>query len=156
LEAAKLALKEKRFDDGLRHTKAIAAGTPEAIAVKTLTDEINTEVANVLAERKSAEERSAQDRQLSEQRAAVVRDLQDKLRNLGYDLTVGESDKPEELIITSKDFDQTDQRVRFLSFLRGRTNPATDVCLLGFRVVNLRTSALPLVGFSEKYVLGCF
>ena len=54
-------------------------------------------------------------------------ELQRKLRNLGYDLTVAQSDKPGELTITSKDFDDTDHRVRFLSLLRSRNSPAAEV-----------------------------
>ena len=78
-------------------------------------------------------------------------ELQRELRNLGYDLTVAQSDKPGELTIASKDFDETDRRLRFLSFLRGRSSPAAGVCIAGFEAVCLKGA-----GFSEVYSLDCF
>ena len=85
-------------------------------------------------------------------------ELQRKLRNLGYDLTVAQSDKPGELTITSKDFDDTDHRVRFLSLLRSRNSPAAEVCLAGFQTVRLKTPGdlFGFFGFSQTYSLECF
>jgi hypothetical protein len=85
----------------------------------------------------------------------ALRNLQAALRNLGYDVTVSQSDKPTEFTIISKDFDDTDHRVRFLSFLRGENTLLTEVCSVGFETLHLRTSDLPFLGFSDTYSLAC-
>jgi hypothetical protein len=93
--------------------------------------------------------------QLAEEaRKAALRNLQDSLKNLGYDLTVAQSDKADELIITSKDFGDTDHRVRFLSFLRAPNSPAAYVCVAGFQTVRLKDTGF-LGLFSETYPLEC-
>jgi hypothetical protein len=153
LEAARLALKEGHFDDGARHVAAIADTDPKVLEARQLAQEIG-------AAREAAEARQIQEqrkKQLAAQtRELAVRDLQDVLKNLGYDLTVGQSDKSGKVSITSKDFDDTERRVRFLSFLRSRSSPLSGVCSAGFEKVELKSSALPFVGFSDTYSLDCF
>ena len=140
LEASKAALREHRFDQVARHLSAIPAGAPEALE----TSRIREELAVAPQAAQLAEER----------RRTAVRDLQDNLRNLGYDLTVARSDKPDEIVITAKDFDDTDHRVRFLAFLRRQTSPAGEVCLAGFQTLHLKTPNF-FSGFSEAYSLEC-
>jgi hypothetical protein len=166
LEAAKQALRLGLFSDGLRHVNAIAKGAPEASEATRLRDDLAAgKRAADLAAAKNEEElaalqqaRIAQERETAKAaenaRKAAIRDLQDNLKNLGYATTVGPSDKPEEIVITSKDFGDTDHRVRFLSFMRGRNSPAGGVCLAGVQTLRLKDAGW--FGFNEAYSLDCF
>ena len=82
--------------------------------------------------------------------------LQADLKGLGYDLTVSRSDKAGEVAITSKEFDDTDHRVRFLAFMRGKSSPRFGVCYAGFNKLRLKSSSIPFVGFDDSYSLECF
>lgn len=158
LAEAKKALRDESgaFDDeGLRHANAVPANSPEAQeateAATTLGARLEEKKrADVEAQQIAADARSA--------RAAAVRELQEQLRNLGYELTVAQSEKADEIIITSRDFAETDHRVRFLSFIRGRNSPAAGVCFAGFQSLLLRNSRYTFggqFGFSESYPLEC-
>lgn len=156
LAASKEALKQKAFDDGLRHVNAIFAGAPEISEGQKVREEIE---AAKEAARREADEASQAAQLAEERRQTAVRDLQDHLTNLGYDLTVAQSDKHDEIIVTSKDFGDADHRVRFLAFLRRETSQSTEACLAGFQTVRLRTPGSlfdGLFGFSQTYSLECF
>ena len=56
----------------------------------------------------------------------------------------------QEVVITASDFPDTERRVRFLAFLRGRRSAVLGTCLGGFTRVRLRTSEIRLVGFNEE------
>jgi hypothetical protein len=158
LAASRVALGQERFDDAERQANAIASGAPEALEASRVKEEIAAARQRVKEEAVAVRqsEQLAYERRLAEKklRTAAPGDLQDSLKNLGYDLTVAQSDKPDEIVITSKDFDDTDHRVRFLSFLRGRNSPAVGACLAGFQTVRLKSSGF--FGFSEAYSLDCF
>lgn len=151
LEASRVALRQGRIGDGLRHVSAVAVGTPEFLQVRSLKEKL--EGAKEAERQRIAEARESA--QLAEQgRKTSLRDLENNLKNLGYDLMVAQSDKPDEVVITSKDFDDTDHRVRFLSFLRSRDSPAAQACLAGFQTVHLKGGSI--FGFSETYPMDCF
>lgn len=101
-------------------------------------------------EKQAALERTA----AIERRAQAIRYLQESLRNGGYSITVAvSSSKADQIELTSKDFGDTDHRVRFLSFLRGRNSPVFSACHEGYRTARLIESSF---GFSEEYSLECF
>jgi hypothetical protein len=91
-----------------------------------------------------------QGRQEAAAKSAFPTTLQNELKDRGYGCTVAtSSDAPDEIAITSKDFNDTDHRVRFLAFLRGRNY---DICATGFRKVRLKSGWFE---FSESYNLEC-
>jgi hypothetical protein len=149
---------ESGVQEAFRHLAAIPPNDP-------LVSEANNVKSELLAKQAAAQRAELQTQQVrtlallrqkqaDEARVSVIRELQEKLRNLGYDLTVTRSEKPDEIVITSADFGDTDHRVRFLSFLRGRNGPTADVCLAGFQTVRLQGTGWRV--FSEQYSLECF
>ncbi len=92
---------------------------------------------------------------ISVARAASIKGLESELKNRGYDLTATESEAPDEIIITSSDFSDTDHRVRFLSTVRAKYSVNFSVCLNGYDKVRLRSSRIPFAGFDESYSLEC-
>ena len=163
LKASRVALAEGRYDDGLLQVSAINAAVPQAVEARKVEEALVA--AKEAARQKEAAAKEAARRELAEAQQAArlaeegrmtaIRDLQNSLRDLGYDLTVAQSDKKDEIVITSRDFDDTDHRVRFLSFLRRRNSPSTGVCLAGFQTVHLKGSGW-FFEFSEAYPLECF
>jgi hypothetical protein len=169
LKEAQFDFRYGMFEQALHHAKAITDG-PLAPEAKKLADEIPAEIARRAAadeivaaqayaenarraaqaeERRKAEEAAKEAEEAAKE--AAVSSLQSELKNLGYELTVVESEEPGEVIITSKDFDDTDHRVRFLSVLQRR---AAVLCLAGFKMVRLKSSAW-FVGFNDVYSLDC-
>lgn len=149
LLAAKQALQGTNtdVDVGLRHISAIPPGSPEAVEAK--------EIGTQLSWRKAAIEQAVEDaKQAKEARHAAVAQLRVDLKALGYDLTVTESEVPDEIVITSSEFADTDHRVRFLSFLRGKKSPVIAACWAGWRNVRLKSSGF--FGFDQSYSLNCF
>ncbi len=146
LEAARADLLNEHSVDALNHLNAIAAGAPEASDARRLSGQI--------AFARQATQVEAESRvSILERKSKAARDLEARSIAAGYDLTVGQSDKPDELVITSKEFEDLVRRVRFLSFLRERYGPSGEVCLAGFQKVQLRTSG-PF-GFRESYSVDC-
>lgn len=92
--------------------------------------------------------------QQNEQKRSAGRDLKADLKNLGYEYDVEVDVSKNEIIITSTDFENTDHRVRFLSFLRGKHHPTSGVCFAGLDKVRLRGGRF--FAFSEAYPLNCF
>jgi hypothetical protein len=131
----------------LAHVAAVAKTSPEA-----------KEAAEVEAElkgSKAAIEQGINAAQLAKtSRATVIAQLQTDLNNLGYDLSVNDSDGAGEIAIRSSVFDDTEHRVRFLAFLRSRSAPTSDICLMGIRSIRLRGSGF-LFGFNEAYPFSC-
>ncbi len=153
---AKSGLQEttsQAVEEAITHATAIpkgSAGYDEAQELVGKLQAVRDSITN------SAAAQQKQQEQTKAARKGAVEQLQTDLKNLGYQLTVDESDAPDKIIITSADFDDTDHRVRFLSFVRGKNTPMTGTCWFGFRQIELRTSKIPFVGFSETYALSCF
>jgi hypothetical protein len=129
------------FDEAWKHLDAIPPNAPEAAKVP--------EVRERLKEGKLAYQHAVTARaNATAGRAAAVIELEKDLRNRGYDLKVSVSETPDEMIITSSDFTETDHRVQFLSATRSKHSGPP--CWAGFRTVRLRSSSIPLVGFNES------
>jgi len=142
----------------LRHLGAIPVNSAERAKAQVLEEEVRqkeSEMSALASQNKAAQAENARvAKEASEARASSVRQFQTALRNVGYDLSVEAShDDQAEVVITSKEFDETDRRIRFLSFLRNAWGPAGAVCWQGFSRVRLRSSKIPLVGFNESYSL---
>jgi hypothetical protein len=143
LEAAESGI---RFGEAMKHLDAIPPNAPEATKVPDARERLKAK------EQSNTKEIAARIRITNSEAAAVV-ELEKDLRNRGYDLKVSGSDTPDEVVITSSDFADTDHRVQFLSAMRSKySGPA---CWAGFRTVRLRSSSIPLVGFSESYSMEC-
>lgn len=140
LETARSLLAEGRLYEALRHAQSITKGAV-ALQARVIEAEIT--------------EAREQTRLAEENRKAAISGLQTELKNRGYELIVSRSDKPKEITIASKDFSDTDHRVQFLSYLRGRNGPAGRACIAGFQNVRLKDTSL-IAGFSEVYSLNCF
>jgi hypothetical protein len=140
----------------LRHIRAVPPNSPEAVEATAIATELDARLeAFRRANAAGAAEAKAAAAQAKSARASAVRELQVRLKDLGYDLTVAEAGSPDEVAITSNDFDDTDHRVGFLSFMRGRNSPAVGACVVGFQSVRLKSSDF-FFGFSESYPLDCF
>jgi hypothetical protein len=142
----------------LRHLSAIPPGSPEAREARILEKALRqkeSEMSAAESERNAAQaERTRAATEASEARAASVKQFETALKNVGYDLSVEASrDDRAEVVVTSQEFDDTDRRIRFLSFLRKEWGPAGAACWQGFSRVRLRSSKIPLVGFNESYSL---
>jgi hypothetical protein len=144
----------------LEHLSAVPPVSPEAAEAKVLEkalrrkqSEMATAEAQYAAEEGRRQAESARTaKEASEARAASVKQFETALKNVGYDLSAETSrDNQDEVVITSEEFNDTDRRIRFLSFLRKEWGPAGAVCWQGFSKVRLRSSKIPLVGFNESY-----
>jgi hypothetical protein len=167
LSRARLAAKEHDIDLALRHAKAVQDGAPEASEARELFAAQEAVLRSQRATQQEAQQwldadRQKQEaqweaqeqrvRQEQEARIAAVRELGNQLKDLGYDVTVSISrEHPDEITITSADFANTEPRLRFLAFIRGRRSPMIDACAAGFQFVRLRSRAI--LGFSESYPL---
>lgn len=151
LQRAKGFLDAKLFDDGLKHIAAIPASAPEAVEATEIQHQLTTAKTAWKNDLDAKAEAKASD---DKARTAYTRDLQDELRQLGYDLTVAQSDKPEEVVIASKDFEDTDHRVRFLAYIRGQ-NRRPGLCSRGFGQVRIESGGI-IGGFNEVYSLDCW
>jgi hypothetical protein len=147
-------------EEAITHATAIAKGSAEYDEAQELVGKLQAvrdSITNsIAAKQKEQEQQQREQQQTKSARKGAVEQLQEDLKNLGYQLSVDESDVPDKIVITSSDFDDTDHRVRFLSFVRGKNTPMSGTCWFGFRQVELRTSKIPFVGFSETYPLSCF
>jgi hypothetical protein len=155
---AKRASETDGIDLALRHIGAITPNSSEASdaqILRTALRERDAVIKAAQAEKELAVKAARNARAAAS--ATAIRQLSSELKNVGYDLSVGtSSNSPEEIVITSPDFDDTDHRVRFLAFVRGRSTPFAVGCWSGFTKVRLRSSKMPLVGFNESYSLGCY
>ncbi|MEQ1883721.1 MAG: hypothetical protein ABL967_01580 [Bryobacteraceae bacterium] len=149
LAAARKAQAEGNVGEGLRHTSAIPANASEKPEANSIAEDLQVKLTFL---RRAAEE----ERQAKKARITVVPEIESDIKNRGYAVNVSRSDVPGEIIMTSKDFGDTDRRVRFLQLLRGRNGPAELLCLRGYRTVRLNTSTLPILGFNEQYSLDCY
>jgi hypothetical protein len=163
LEEAKKGLQKELPDveAALRHVYAIKTNKPaeskEQVELMTELEKEQFDLKKREADLKQAEEIRAKAK--SEAKAphdTAITQLAGDLKNLGYEFTVEPSDSPDEVTITSSDFAETDHRVRFLSFMRGRTAPIAGVCWVGISKIRLRSSKLPFLGFDESYSIDCF
>jgi hypothetical protein len=139
---------EFSWDEALRHARAVPTNSPEASEASEIAANLESRLEIVRQPRAAAQ-------QAKIAQASTIRELQNQLRDLGYDIRVAKSNKADEIVITSKDFSDTENRVKFLAFIRGRSSPAGNACLLGFQTIRLE-STIPFLGFSEQYSLDCF
>jgi len=158
LDVARSALATGQVEEALRHTQAITKG-PLAPQARTMEAEIAA-VRKTAADERNAASLAASAASMAaslaqERIREVARNLQSELMNRGYDLTVTQSARPNEINIVSNEFSDTDHRVRFLSLLRGHDNLATQACMAGFLNVRLKDREW-FAGFSEVYSLDCF
>lgn len=134
MSAAKEAMARKDYGEGLRHVSAVATNLPESAEAKNLEHELTiAEHELTIAKMQKGEEEKGKREaaQIEEQtRESGVRELQARLRDLGYDLKVSRSDTPDEILIVSEDFKKTDDRVKFLSFVRGGNSSRGLLCRL--------------------------
>ena len=148
------------IESALRHAYAIREDSPEFRERVPLQAELEKEeydlnkAANDL--KKAEEEKTMARNEADAARAAAISKLAADLKSLGYDVSVEPSESPDAVTITSSDFDDTDHRVRFLSFLRGNKAPTVSVCWAGITKVQLRGSRIAFLGFNEIYSLDCF
>jgi hypothetical protein len=139
---------EFSWDEGLRHARAVPTNSPEASEASEIAANLESRLEVVRQPRAAAQRAKIA-------WASAIRELQNQLRDLGYDIRVAKSNKADEIVIMSKDFSDTENRVKFLTFIRGRNSPAGNVCLLGFQTIRLE-STIPFLGFSQPYSLDCF
>jgi hypothetical protein len=138
------------FDEAWKHLDAIPPNAPEAAKVPELREQLKAkQAAKIHAATVAANDAAER----ATNRAAALIELEKNLRNKGYDLTVSGSEMPDEVVITSSDFADTDHRVQFLAAMRSKHSGPP--CWAGFRTVRLRSSSIPLVGFSESYSMEC-
>jgi len=138
-----------------KHLEAIPANAPEMADVPKLRDEINTREQESLAADNARIQMANERSRAKKARESLGPYLEQKLKELGYDVSVSISDDNDEVIVTSSDFSDTDHRVRFLAFVRGKKSPLFSACSNGLTKVRLRISDIPLLGFSESYSLDC-
>jgi hypothetical protein len=152
LEAANIALDEQSYGECLRHLDALAPDAPEVVALKR-------KLAAARQIETATQQKAATDQQAEETRRAsqqiATHELEQNLRNMGYDVTVAQSKNPEEITIASRGFDDSAQRDRFLAFFRGTNSPAAAACVAGIQAVRLKGPGL-FFGFSDKYSLDCY
>jgi hypothetical protein len=146
----------------LEHVAAIPKNSPEASEAQVLGTVLHEQEAAARAAQAQKDEaaNAARNARAAARnvRAAAITQLSADLNNLGYDLNVeaGGADAPTEIVITSSEFSDSDHRVRFLASIRGRSGLTASACWDGFDKMRLRSSRIPLVGFSESYSLDCY
>ena len=152
LRAAKSALDEHELDTARRHLNAVAAGTPGAARLtRKLAADLQAHEAALLQE---ATSQRAQQARAEAQRAAV-RELEQRLRDLGFDVTVAQSIDPQEITIAAPGFDDPNRRDGFLTFLRGPNSPIAPACAAGLQMVRLKGPGV-FFGLSDKFSLDCY
>src|SRR5581483_8453520 len=142
LRAAKSAIEEQAFDTALRHLNAVSASAPEGIALRRKL---------AAAQQKAAAAERAQQARAEMQRAAV-RELEQNLRNMGFDVSVAQSMNPSEITIASRGFDDPDRRAWFVTFLHGPNSPVAATCAAGIQTVRLKGPGV-FFGFSDQFSL---
>ena len=156
VEAARFAIEERRFGEALQHANTLAPDAPEAV---TLRRQISAAQTAERQNQAAALQKAARDQRAAEVKAetqrVAARELEQGLRNRGYDVTVVQSGNLEEVVIACKGFDDPDQRDRFLTFLHGESSPAAAACAAGIETVRLKGPGL-FFGFSDKYSLDCY
>jgi hypothetical protein len=136
-----------------RHLAEIPPSSGAATDANALAAELQEREATFKAAQARQTEKEGTTNAVRNASMLAITQLSSDLKNLGYELSVeaGGADAPTEIVITSSDFDETDHRVRFLASIRGRNAPTAAACWNGFDRVRLRSSRIPLVGFSEIY-----
>jgi hypothetical protein len=95
------------------------------------------------------------ERAKTEAQRAAVQQLEQNLRNMGFDMTVAQSPDPSQITIAARGFDDPDRRDWFLAVLHGPNSPIAPVCAAGIQTVRLKGPGV-FFGFSEKYSLDCY
>ena len=152
LRAATRALDEHELDSARRHLNAAAADTPGAARLtRKLAADLQAHEAALLEE---AAAQRAQQAKADAQRAAV-RKLEQRLRDLGFDVTVAQSIDPQEITIAAPGFDDPNRRDGFLTFLRGPNSPIGPACAAGIQMIRLKGPGA-FFGLSDKFSLDCY
>jgi len=156
LRAAATALETHAFDTAQRHLSAVAAGAPEGVALKRklVAAQQAARRAEAAAKQKEAAAERAREARAEAQRVAV-RELEQNLRNMGFDVTVAQSVNPSEITIASRGFDDPDRRSWFLMFLHGPNSPVAAACAAGIQTVRLKGPGV-FFGFSDQFSLDCY
>jgi len=149
LARAREALAEGAFEEGLREIHAIPSSGPEAVSAKEVEDRLN---AALQSARRAAEARAEQER-VETLKNDQIHTVEVQLRELGYDLRISGSGKPDEVTISSNDFSDTDHRVRFLAYIRSQRGPGHKLCLLGVKQARLGQGFLQS---GDSYSLECW
>jgi hypothetical protein len=156
LRAARSALEEHAFDTAQRHLNAVAPDAPMALALKRRLAAARQEARRIAAEVQQETAAAELARQVrAEARRVAVRDLEQNLRNMGFDVTVAQSINPSEITIASRGFDDPDRRGWFLNFLHGPNSPVAATCAAGIQTVRLKGPGA-FFGFSEPLSLDCY
>jgi hypothetical protein len=134
-------------ETAMRHVAAVPRTSPEAKEAAEVEAQLKSRWTEIRQERNAVE-------QARKSRASAIAQLQTDLKNLGYDLSVSDYDGAGEIAITSSNFDDTDHRVRFLAFLRGRNSPTSGICWMGIKSIRLRGSGF-FLRFNETYPFSC-
>ena len=152
LRAATSALDEQSLKTAQRHLNAVSADTPgTARLTRKLAAGLQTHQAALQQEASAALALQAQ----AESQRLAVRELEQNLRNLGFDVTVAQSVNPSEITIASRAFDDPGQRDRFMTFLHGPNSPIAATCAAGIQAVRLKGPGL-FFGFSDRFSLDCY
>lgn len=152
LQAARRALDEHALETAQRHLNASPAGTPgTARLMRALEADIQAH-REVLQQ--DADAQLARRAQVEARRAAVVQ-LEQNLRNMGFDVTVAQSPNPSEVTISGPGFDDPDRRDWFLAFLHGPNSPVAPACAAGIETIRLKGPGA-FFWFSERYSLDCY
>ena len=152
LRAARRALDEHSLHAARQHLNAAPAETP---GTARLTRKLEAELqAHRAALEQEAAAQLARQAKAESQREAV-RQLEQNLRNLGFDLSVTQSPDPSEITIVAPGFDNSDKQHLFLTFLHGANSPIAPACAAGIQTVRLKGPGV-FFGFSERYSLECY
>jgi hypothetical protein len=150
VDAARIALQDRRFDESLRHLNAIGPDATDAVALRR---KLTAAQEALAAQQQAAIAQQEQAR--SDTHRAAVRELEQSLRNLGYDVTVAQAPDPDTVTIASKGFDDSTSRDRFLLFLSGPNSPAAAACAAGIQAVRFKDPGV-FFRLSDTYSLDCF
>ena len=152
LQAARRALDGHALDAAQRHLSAAPAGTP---GTARLTRELEAEFQAHRAVLQQEADAQLDLQAKVEARAAAVRQLEQNLRNMGFDVTVSQSPDPSEITIAARGFDDPNRRDWFLMFLHGPNSPVAAACAAGTQSVRFKGPGV-FFGFSESFSLDCY
>jgi len=152
LQAARRALDEHSLGTAQRHLNAVPVDTPGAARLaRKLEAELQTHGEALQEEAAAQLARQAK----AEAQRAAVRQLEQNLRDMGFDVTVAQSPDPSEISIAARGFDDPARRDSFLAFLRGPNSPVAPACAAGVQKVRFKGPGV-FFGFSERYSLDCY
>jgi hypothetical protein len=120
LQAAREALSGMKVSDVERNLDSVPS-SPESVELRRQLRAAQDAESLAATERQQQEERRAANKRADDEQGTRLADwLQRDLTQTGYDVKVSWSGSPSMITISSKDFENTDSRVRFLAHLRGK------------------------------------